>query len=366
MNKRESHRHKRCGGQMCDIEPRYGTKAPSSRRLQAVTTSELLKRVRDNDPALGTVRISPELLNSPIMLDALLRNNTIRSVVFVDVSPKTVSEAAWAKFLSCLFHLPLHSVIAGGMQLPAHFMRHLLELVEYSCGVGRGCKWSPEDSNALDVKAAASAADEAVGEAASSSTDDLKADAALEFFDLSGSYITESHARWLARALFHPRSSLRHVDLSECRLGTLGLQTLLLEESNSSSRLTAEVAAVTELEVLDLRWNGVTEDFGFQLFLDSLEIHSKCITCMLADGNYISSALHQRLVDRKNRMWPIITNRRRTRYAETKELKRTQQREQQAASSSGFVLDLIFSVAAESSLSLPSLRLLASLLHTRE
>ncbi|RNF08638.1 hypothetical protein TraAM80_02664 [Trypanosoma rangeli] len=350
---------------MCDMEPHRGAKVPSSRRLQAVTTPELLRRVRDNDPTLGAVRISPELLNSPIMMDALLRNNTICSVTFVNVSPKTVSEATWAKFLSCLFHLPLRSVIAGGMQLPAHFMRHVLELVEYSCGVGRGCKWLPEDSNTLDVKAAVSAADETVGEAASSSTDDLKANAALEFFDLSGSYITESHARWLARTLFHLRSSLRHVDLSECRLGTLGLQMLLLEESSSNSRLTAEVAAVTKLEILDLRWNGVTEDFGFRLFLDSLEMHSKCITCVLADGNYISSALHQRLVDRKTRMWSLITDRRQTRYAEAKELKQAQQREQQAASS-WFFLDLLFSVAAESSLSFPSLSLLASLLLTRE
>ncbi|RNF14266.1 uncharacterized protein Tco025E_06110 [Trypanosoma conorhini] len=355
--------------QMCDVEQHREVKTSSSRQLQAVRTSELLERIRGNDPTLRSLRVSPELLKSPEVLKALLRNNSIRSVVFVNTIPKTVSEAAWARFLACLFHLPLHSINAGGgMQLPAHFMRHLLELVEYSCGVGRGCKWLPEESDILNVKAAAPAADGVASAAANFVADDLKAEAALQFLDLSGSHITESHARWLARTLFHPRCSLRHVDLSECLLGTVGLQNLLLEESALTSRLTAEVVAATQIEVLDLRWNGVTEDFGLRVFLDSLEAYSTCITCVVAHGNYLSPGLHQRLAERKARMWPVIVGRRQARHAEAEELKRIRRRRQQAAYSSsyGSVLNLLLSVAAESSSSFPFLHLLDSLLRMEE
>ncbi|EKF29078.1 hypothetical protein MOQ_007153 [Trypanosoma cruzi marinkellei] len=371
---------------MCDVQQKHVVRAPSVRRLHGMITTKLLHRIRSNDPTLCTLRMCPELITSPGMLDALLRNSTIRSVVFVNVTAKTVSEASFAKFLACLYHLPLYSLLAGGnLRLPAHYMRHLLELVEYSCGVGKACKWSSEEIKATDVKGAASAADEVVHEATNSSTDDLKPMAKLEFVDLSGSHIIDSHAMWLGKMIFHPRSSLRHVDLSECRLGTVGLRSLLLEELTLNSRLTAEVAANTQLEVLDIRWNGITEDFGLQVFLDSLEMNATCTICIQAHGNYISSELYRRLVDREASVLPIIEakrqRRRQTRRTEAEELGRQhqqekeeeqqqqqqqQQEEEEVASSCSGALGLLLSVAVDSPSSLPCLCLLASLLPTQE
>ncbi|EAN90652.1 hypothetical protein C3747_241g6 [Trypanosoma cruzi] len=366
---------------MCDVQQRRVDRAPSARRLHGMITAKLLHRIRSNDPTLCTLRICPELITSPGMLDALLRNSTIRSVVFVNVTAKTVSEPLFAKFLACLYHLPLYTLLAGGnLRLPAHYMRHLLELVEYSCGVGKGCKWSSEENKATAVKGAASAADEVVNQATNSSTDDLKPMAKLEFVDLSGSHITDSHVMWLGRMIFHPRSSLRYVDLSECCLGTVGIRSLLLEELTLNSRLTAEVVDNTQLEVLDIRWNGITEDFALRVFLDSLEMNSSCTTCIRAHGNYISSELYQRLVDREASMLPIIEGkrqrRRQTRRTEAEELRRQlqqqqeeqqqQQQKQQVVSSSSGALGFLLSVASDSPSSLPCLCLLASLLHTQE
>ncbi|KEG07747.1 hypothetical protein DQ04_08921040 [Trypanosoma grayi] len=269
-------------------------------------------------------------------------------------------------------------------------MEHVLHLAEYCCGVGKGCKWSRSECKGEDAyklnaaDSAMTAASPAVieeGAAAaaekdaemSAPSDDRKAAAELEFLDLSGSCLTESQALWLGTIIFHPRCSLRRVDLCECGLGNAGLRALL-REAASSPRLGDAVVGVTPLDVLALRWNGVTEDESFGGILNRLD-ESTCNMYLEVHGNYLSSSVQRRLADREAKMMPIVVAQRRARRAEAKVVQNAQEHrkqeqqqkpEQLEPSSSCYALGLLLSIDENPPSSLPSLHLLASLLYARE
>lgn len=357
-------------------------RVPPAKLVRLLGTATLLDRIRENDPTLRSVRLDYELLPREEIMQALLGNNTISSVVIARVIPRNSTGTDFARFLESLYHLPLRSVqVQDGEKLPSSYLNHLLYLVEYCSGVGKACKWTDgkcyagADLNTGNTTTEINDAEEFNGNNSREDVDsevlDYKRGAVLEFVDFSGCRLTVRQAQWLGDILFHRRCTLRHVNACECRLGNGGVRALLRRVSTSPRLKAASIAegSVVPLDMIELRWNGVTEDESIRNFVDVVERSPDCWTCMTVYGNYISPHMYTRceaqVVKAKRLMEEERLKRREipTNVEVTQPDGRLSSEKGTSCSPRRYFVDLLTSVAGEVDFVCPSLRAVSSLLH---
>nr|CCC95611.1 unnamed protein product [Trypanosoma congolense IL3000] len=366
------------------LGPPFAQQALSPEVAQWLGSASLVDRIGNNDQSLRSVRLDHVLLPLNETMEALLRNNTIKSIVITRIIPTLTTEAEFSRFLECLYHLPLRSIqIEGGDRLPKSYLNHILHLVEYCCGVGDACRLQ-DCGDGADKEMTGDVLTEEVHDGVvhlvgkglstvAAPASHKKPNPTLEFVDMSQCRFTVKQARRLGAFLFHQCCTIRRLDVSGCQLGNSGVEALL-EPAAGSQRLKTtsscdDTDCIMPLDVLDLRSNGITEDAALRSFLDVVENNSECTIFVTTSGNYISRELYERFMNHTAKIKPLLKVKGKER-GERNDVVSVQEREEQFLTREKptpppqcFFVDMLLSTAGESDACVPTLRALSKLLH---
>ena len=169
-----------------------------------------LQQIRENDPSAKTIRVAP-FIPTPPLANSLLRNNSIKQIIFSGNANYMTDLAAFSTLVESLTHLPLMTLDLSSMKLCEPQLELVAGLVKHL----RTLRRLDLSANSITPKVAA-----LLGES-------FKGHATLSFVDLTQTQLGDSGCQALLSAWTADGCAAMRLNVSHCGITAASSDSLL-------------------------------------------------------------------------------------------------------------------------------------------